>query len=238
MWMNIHPSKLNELLSSALRNRVASEMTYISGVAGFWRVVGIGFVGLGFGVAIGIVLYGYSFVTRNSNNAAVLSEAFAKAISDVQLNGVVEGEVKLEPGEISLAKGQEVSLDSNSRLLLDPSAKVLVEGEIKVQAPAISVPQNVPRAASRNPTIANFTIFKSVPYEKGTILTGWKFLTSAQTAPTSQYCYYHERGDDPDIALQVEVGNDEIVATPKSGSKSIDMTAAFNRCVWFKKDVQ
>lgn len=238
MWMNIHPSKLNELLSSALRNRVASEMSYISGVAGFWRAVGIGFVGLGLGVAIGIAFYGYSFVTRNSNNAAALSQAFARALSDVQLSGVAEGVVKLEPNEISLAKGQEVSLDSGSRLLLDPLAKVLVEGEIKVQTPTVSVPQNIPRAASRNPAIANFTIFKSVPYEKGTILTGWKFLTSAQAAPTSQYCYYHERGDDPDIALQVEVGNDEIIATPKSGSKSIDLTAAFNRCVWFKRDVQ
>ncbi len=236
--MNIHPSKLNELLSSALRNRVASEMFYISGVAGFWRAVGIGFVGLGLGVAVGVAFYGYSFITRNADNAVTLSQAFAKALSDIQLSGTAEGTVKLEPGEISLAKGQEISLDSSSRLLLDPSAKVLAEGEIKVQTPTISVPQNIPRPASRNPTIANFTIFKSVPYEKGSVLTGWKFLTSAQTAPTSQYCYYHERGDDPDIAVQVEVGNDEIMVTPKDGSKSIDLSAAFNRCVWFKRDVQ
>jgi hypothetical protein len=236
--MNIHPSKLNELLSSALRNRVASEMFYISGVAGFWRAVGIGFVGLGFGVAIGVTLYGYSFIARNSNNTAMLSQAFAKALSGVQLSGIAEGTVQLEPSEISLAKGQEVSLEGSSRLLLDPSAKVLAEGEIKVQMPSIPVPQNIPRPASRNPTIANFTIFKSVPYEKGSVLTGWTFLTSAQTAPTSQYCYYHERGDDPDIALQVEVGNDEIMATLKDGSKSIDLSAAFNRCVWFRRDIQ
>ncbi|MGL5164706.1 MAG: hypothetical protein ACRC9K_02320 [Afipia sp.] len=236
--MNVHPSKLNLSLSNSVRNRIAAEMSYISGVSGFWRAIGVGFVGLGLGVACGLVFYGYSFVTRSSDHLNAMSLAFSKALSDVQLKGVAEGVVQLEPNEISLAKGQEILFDSNSRIQLDPTAKILLDGEIKIQAPTISVPQNVARPVSRIPTITNFTIFKSVPFEKGMVLTGWIFLTSAQTAPTSQYCYYNERGDDPDIALRVDVGNDEVMVASKDVSKSLDVSAAFTKCVWFKKDDQ
>jgi len=236
--MNIHPSKLNHLLSNSVRNRIAAEMFYISGASGFWRAIGVGLIGFGLGVACGLVFYGYSFVTRSSDHLNAMSVAFSKALSGVQLTGAAEGVVQLEPKEISLAKGQEILFDNNSRVQLDPAAKVLVDGEIKIQAPTISVPQNVARPVSRIPTITNFTIFKSVPFEKGTILTGWIFLTSAQTAPTSQYCYYNERADDPDIALRVDVGNDEVMVASKDASKSFDISAAFTKCVWFKKDDQ
>ena len=45
---------------------------------------------------------------------------------------------------------------------------MLADGEIKIQGPSISVPQATPsRSASSIPTITNFTVFKSVPFDKG-----------------------------------------------------------------------
>jgi hypothetical protein len=235
--MNLMPSKLNEALASSVQNKLAAEAFYISGKSGFWRAIGVGLLGLGVGSAAGLGFYGYSFVTRNDDNLAVLSTAFSKALSEVQLHGSVDGAVKFEPHEIALSKGQTIAFDPTSRLQLDPNAKVVADGDIKLQMPNISVPQNAaPRSKGIAPTITNFTIFKSVPFDKGVVQTGWKFLTSAQRSPTSQYCYYQESGDNPDVSVRIEVGVDEKLQPSKSLSKSFDSAAAFNKCVWFKKD--
>jgi hypothetical protein len=212
-------------------------MFYIFGKIGFWRAIGVGLIGLGIGSAVGLGFYGYSFVTRNDNNLDVLTVAFSKALSEVQLRGSADGTVKFEPHEIALSKGQTLSFDPASRLQLDPSAKVIADGEIKIQTPTISVPQSAnPHSQATAPTITNFTIFKSVPFDKGAVQSGWKFLTSAQRSPTSQYCYYQETGDNPDVSVRIEVGVDEKIQASKSLSKSFDIAAAFSKCVWFKKD--
>ena len=234
--MNLVPSKLNVALAASVQNNLAADMFHIAGKSGFWRAVGVGLVGLGIGAAVGLGFLGYSFVTRNDSNLVVLSAAFSKALSEVQLHGSADGTVKFDPREIALSKGQTIAFDPTSRLQLDPSAKVVANGEIKLQIPNISVPQNAPaRAKGIAPTITNFTIFKSVPFEKGVVQTGWKFLTSAQPSPTTQYCYYQEAGDNPDVSVRIEVGTDEKLELSK-GLKSFDMAAAFNKCVWFKKD--
>ena len=235
--MNLLPSRLNEALAASVQNRLAAEMFHISGKSGFWRAIGVGLIGLGAGSAIGLGFYGYSFVTRNDNNLAVLSAAFSKALSEVQLRGSADGTVRLEPHEIALSKGQTVAFDTSSRLQLDPSATVIANGDLKIHIPTISVPQSVaPRSKGIAPTITNFTIFKSVPFEKGSVQTGWNFLTSAQRSPTTQYCYYQETGDNPDVSVRIEVGVDEKVQPSKGLSKSFDIAAAFNKCVWFRRD--
>jgi hypothetical protein len=207
--MNLVPSKLNETLAASVQNKLAAEMFCIAGKSGFWRAVGVGLIGLGVGTAVGLGFYGYSFVTRNDNNLTVLSAAFSKALSEVQLRGSADGTVKFEPREIALSKGQTITFDPTSRLQLDPSAKVVADGDVRIQIPNISVPQNAtPRSKGIVPTITNFTIFKSVPFDKGSVQTGWKFLTSAQRSPTTQYCYYHEAGDNPDVSVRIEVGVD------------------------------
>jgi hypothetical protein len=235
--MNLLPSKLNQSLAASVQNKLSAEMFHISGKSGFWRAVGVGLMGLGVGSAVGVGFYGYSFVTRNDSNLAMLSAAFSKALSEVQLRGSAEGTVQFEPHEIALSKGQAITFDPTSRLQLDPSAKVIADGDLRIQIPNISVPQTAaPRSKGITPTITNFTIFKSVPFDKGTVQTGWKFLTSAQRSPTTQYCYYQETGDNPDVSVRIEVGVDEKIQPSKSISKSFDIAAAFNKCVWFRKD--
>lgn len=231
------PSKLNETLAGVLQSRVAAEMFLIVGKSGFWRAIGLGFIGLGLGAAVGLGFFGYSLVLHKERTLDALSSSLVKALSEVHLRGTASGNVRFEPNVVSLVPGQSLALDPTSRVRLDPGAKVLADGEIRVQMPSISLPQAVtakPKKAS--PTIANFTVFKSVPYEKGSVTTGWRFLTSAQRTPTSQYCYYQEKGDNPDVAVRIELGMDEKVQPSKTMSKSLDTAAAFNKCVWFKKD--
>jgi hypothetical protein len=152
--MNLIPTELNQRLANAVRYSVAADRFYITGKAAFWRLVGVGLIGLGVGAAVGIGFYGYSHVSRNSENLRSLSSAFSNALSEVRLRATAEGTVQLEPHEIALAPGQTISLDPNSRLLLDPSAKVLADGEIKIQGPSISVPQATP---SRSPSACRFS---------------------------------------------------------------------------------
>jgi len=189
------------------------------------------------GAALGLGFSGYSYITRNSDNINVLSSAFSTALSEVRLRATAEGTVKLEPHEIYLAKGQTVSLDNNSHVLLDPAAKVIANGELSVRAPSISLPQETSqRPASKIPVITNFTVFKKVPFEKGAVYTGWNFLTSVQKYPTDQYCYYLE-GSKQSIAEDiVSVGKDQKLEMSVNVPEGFDMTAAFDRCVWFKSE--
>jgi len=160
----------------------------------------------------------------------------SKALSDVRLQAIAEGTVHLEPNEISLAKGQTISIDSNSRLRMDPAAKVIADGEIRVQIPSVATPESMTtRVTQKRPIITKFTVFKSVPFGRGSIQTGWNFLTSAQGSPTDQYCYYIEHlegGVGGGVSLEIAV--DQKLDPPKTLPKGFDIGAAFNRCVWFK----
>jgi hypothetical protein len=216
---------------------MSAELSVVSGRSGFWRAVGIGVLGFGIGAAMGIGFYGYSFVSRTSGQMEIFSSALQKSLSTVELRATADGKIELTSPELTLAKGATVSFDSSSRLSLDPAAKVVADGEIRVQTPAISTPRTpTPKNAAQTKTIANFTVFKSVPFEQGSVLTGWIFLTSAQESPTQQYCYYNEKGDNSDLAIRIDLATDGVPEVTKTAPKAFDAIAALAKCVWFKKE--
>lgn len=235
--MDLTSSPLNVRLRKAIENRIAAELSTVSGKASFWRSVGVGCVGLGVGCLFGLGFYGYSFVTQSSTNSELLTRALTQALQDVTLRGSSVGTVQLEPAEIALAKGQTVEIDQSARLKLDPAARVVADGEIRVQLPSTttSVPSS-PRQSPPMPLISNFTVFKSLQFDKGAVYTGWTFLTSTQQTPTSQYCYYTENAETPDLSLRVELSKDGIPQPTTAAPKGFDMNGALNRCVWFKAD--
>jgi hypothetical protein len=233
MTVNLSATELNQRLSALVRNSVAADQFHIFGKATFWRLVGLGILAFGLGTAIGVGFYGYSYVRGDSDNLTLLSSTFSKALSEVQIRASAEGIVELEPHEIALAKGQTIAFDNNSRLFLDPEARIRADGEIAIQAPSISLPQNT-SASSRVPTITNFTVFKRVPFENGVIMTGWDFLTSNQKAPSSQFCYFSENADTSGLNVVLDIARDRNMETPRTIPKGFNILAAFNRCVWFK----
>src|SRR5262249_24252516 len=157
---------------------------------------------------------------------------FSEALSKVQLTGKADGTVKFEPREIALAKDQTISIDPSSTLRLEPNASVRADGDIKVQIPSVAPPPvSVTPPKPRTPLIVNFTVFKHVPFDKGTVMTGWVFLTSKQRSPTNQYCYYTQSSDDenrpglPGLSVDVDLGYNQQLVLPKTLPKDFDATA-------------
>jgi hypothetical protein len=143
--------------------------------------------------------------------------------------------VQLDPHEVALAEGQTVSLASDSRVLLDRSSTVTANGEMKVNiSSGFNPPATTARALPKTPLVTNFTVFKRVPFSKGAIMTGWIFLTSAQTSPTHQYCYYTANLETPGFDISVDIGEDGDLTAPKKLPTGFDLGGAFSRCVWFR----
>jgi len=234
--MNVVPTDLNRQLSRYLRNRAAAGQYVVAGRACFWRLVGVGLITFGLGTVVGIGFYGYSFLTRNSENVTSLASTFSKALAEAQLHAVGQGTVQLEPHEIRLAKDETITLDSKSRVLLDPAAKVNADGELTVHVPSVYPTSSAarPRAGNNTPMITNFTVFKKVPFDKGDVMTGWVFLTSTQKSPTEQYCYYTENAEAPGVDVALDLGRNQQPERPKTVPKDFDIAAAFSRCVWFR----
>jgi hypothetical protein len=237
--MNIDPTGLNRRLSKWVRNRIAADQSVVRGCVYFWRLVGLGLAVFGLGDATGLAFYGYSFVSRNTDNIPTLLSAFSKALAEAQLHATAEGTVKIEPREIALAKDQTVSLERNSVVMLDSAAKVQADGEVRIQAPpTISIPRSAAQPSAGLPTITNFTVFKSVPFEKGTVMTGWKFLTSSQKSPTEEYCYYSVDTATPGVGVVLDLGANQKPDIPETVPPNFDIAAAFDKCVWFRGEAR
>jgi hypothetical protein len=237
--MNIVPTELNEDLAKALRGRISAEGSLIFGKVGFWHLAGTGLVIFGMGIAIGLGCYGYAQIIQKTGDLNILSSILSNSLSDVRLKATADGTVQLEPQNISLAEGQTVTLASDSHVSFDRSATIKANGEVSVQLPSISVPPSaMPKATESTPLITNFTVFKAVEFGKGTVMTGWSFLTSAQTVPTHQYCYYTASLETPGFDVAVDIADDGKLDTPKTLPRDFDLSAAYARCVWFKDTYQ
>jgi hypothetical protein len=234
MTVAITPTEFNRRLTELIRDRRSADQFYIAGRTTFWRLLGLGLLACGLGTAVGLALNGYSYVRGTGNNLNLLSTALSKALSEVHLRASATGTVQIEPNTIVLAKDQSVTLDPLSRVRLDPAASIRADGEITVQAPSVSTPSNAmsPPSSRAARVISNFTVFKTVPYENGHIVTGWIFLTSVQKAPSNQYCYYTRSIDAFNVDL--DIAKDQKLETPKKVPEGFDVLAAYNRCVWFK----
>jgi hypothetical protein len=176
---------------------------------GFWRFIGIGFVGLGLGAAFGLDFW-IPYITRNSDNMNVLSSAFLRRF-EVRLRATAEGTVKLESMKFTLQKDKQFRW-TIILVFFGPGAKVIANGELTVRAPSF-----LPQETSQRPhqRFRNYKLYgvQKVPFEKGVVWTGWKFLMSVQKYPTDQYCYYLEGSKQSIAEAIVSVGKDQKLET-------------------------
>lgn len=231
--MHLISTHQNERLARSVRARMAAEGLFVASQVWFWRFLGIGFVALGLGTATGFAFYGYSYITRNTISFDALSFEITKRLSGVELKAKAQGVVQIEPSEISLADGQTVALDRESRVRLDAGASIRTDGDIRIQGPTVSMPRVSTPSTPQPPMIANFTVFKRVPFDGGHVMTGWVFLTSVQKSPSEQYCYYTGNTETPGLDVVLHLGTDGKFDMTQTSAK-FDAAAAFNRCVWFR----
>jgi hypothetical protein len=178
---------LNSRLEAEARIRRATAVAWTAG--GFALAVSL--IGLGFGSGF----YGYSYLISVEPGGEEISKALAAAIEKSEFKAVVSGNMTIAPNtEIRIASGQKVSLEGNTTVRLEPKSTVRIVGDLRV-----SMPQPSPEQLQLNSTSANhelpftsYTIFRSVPYASGEVVTGWSFELSDPLRPKSQYCYYNQ----------------------------------------------
>jgi hypothetical protein len=234
--MNIVQTELNERLAKSVRSRISAERFYIFGKIAFWWLVGVGLICFGIGSSVGFGFYGYSHILKHTGELNALAAVLSQSLSKIHLRATAEGTVQLEPHQVAFAEGQTVSLEHDTRVGIDRSSTITANGEIKIELPSVSTPpvNGTHAASSKLPLITNFTVFKSVPFGKGTVMTGWVFLSSAQTSPTHQYCYYTASLETPGFDISIDIGDDGELDTPKTLPNGFDINAAFDRCTWYR----
>jgi hypothetical protein len=145
------------------------------------------------------------------------------------------GTVELADGSsIGLTPGGQVSLAPNSTLRIDPSSAVRISGMVPADARAsnaMPVVQTSPALESK--VITQYTTFKTVAFENGHVVTGWRFDNSNQTYPSNQYCYFDEPGDGK-THVRTDLGENGTMFDHLQSRVGLDMTAAFGNCYWYR----
>jgi hypothetical protein len=163
----------------------------------------------------------------------------------------VKGTVGIDPkseialrggGEVSLKDGGQVVLKSGAEVALAKGSKVAVEGAVGVDPNAkIGVTGALPLpTVNTQPTrtvdgeiiTREVTVFSSVKFADGEIVTGWTFPNGSAKVPQHQYCYYlRPNPDGSDYRVHIAVDRE-----PTGTSRALvsDFDAAVGRCDWWK----
>jgi hypothetical protein len=155
------------------------------------------------------------------------------------------GEVKLDPAAIVKldTEGAQVQIDpttsvrldaSDTVVRLDPNAVVNVRGGINPELPRPTPNQLGTDAAppSKAKVVTNYTVFKTVSYGKGEVVSGWKFNSNEDLRPGHEYCYYTEDIKEG-VGVRVSLAHNGRLNPKGESAPTIDRTSAAANCVWF-----
>jgi hypothetical protein len=136
--------------------------------------------------------------------------------------------------ELRIADGQMVRLDEGTTVKLDPNSSVRVVGDLRIDMPQPTKEQLQLGAKDKNNELpfTSYTIFKSVIFSSGKVVTGWKFDLS-ESKPHFQYCYYSQSIDSGVSSSQTIGVNGTPLRPPPSAKLSFGFDAATTYCAWF-----
>jgi hypothetical protein len=200
--------------------------------ATLWHFGGAGLLAAMAGMGIGLACFGYSYVADGRVQAQKMADAMVQALERAKLT--TTGELKLAAGStVGLAPGAQVALAPNAVVRMDPSATVRVAGTVNADLNPVTPPPPVLAAPSpQNKVITQYTTFKIVRFDKGKVVSGWRFENSDQTIPSSQYCYYEEMSVDT-VRLRTDLAINGKMLDNLKPSPSLDVIGAFKNCNWF-----
>src|SRR5262245_47976864 len=136
-----------------------------------YRFGGIGALVAMVGAGIGLACFGYSFVSDGRAQAHKMADAMRQALERAQLT--TTGELKLADGStVALAPGGQVAIAPGSVVRVDPSYTTKVTGIVKPDIPAPVLPPVQATPSLQNKVITQYTIFKTVSFGNGQVVTG------------------------------------------------------------------
>jgi hypothetical protein len=225
--MQISATPANLSLVAAVNKRLARAGRGEAAKAFLVRSAGWAVLAAGAGCAAAAMIVALAVARAPRPGADAIAAALVRGFTERALT--VTGEVRLaEPATVTLASPAEVSLapdaavEARGKVLADPlphpSAELLAGG----------------RADGETSVVTNFTIFKSVPFQGGSVVTGWRFDSSQDRRPSAQYCYFTQDLGDTDTAVRIALafdGEPNPKATPRKG---FDPARARQSCIWFQ----
>lgn len=168
-------------------------------------------------MGVGACFAGYSYITDSRTSLAKLTDAMADALSRVVLkvNDVkINGSVPLDTGGATVrlgTKGASVALDSaatNEKRLVPP---ISPESQTKV--------------------VTDYTLFYSVSFGNGSVVTGWHYPESNPAGPDTQYCYYSTKSAGG-ASNRFDIARDGQPLPPPQ-RLPVDVSQAFTYCTRF-----
>ncbi|MEH3146603.1 MAG: hypothetical protein PGN34_14915 [Methylobacterium frigidaeris] len=201
----------NVALAQHVNGRLRAETRIVAARAFLFRAGGLGLLLALGGIGAGAGFYGYAAMNDVRGASDKLAAALTTALNDVTLK--TKGEVTLTDRTLKIEGG-----------LPAPSGRpdvAAIKNQGKSEAPA--------GAAVRT----DFTVFKTVPYLDGSIVTGWNFK-GEEAKPDRQYCYVSrpQTFGDGTTSKQTTVAIDGQVLPQPAGAE-VNFAAIARSCIWF-----
>lgn len=246
MSIHVENTPEHQALAAAVEARMRADGRIVNAKAALLRLAGIGALLALTGVGAAAAMFGYSFVKDERPSADKIADALVRALDRTTLKATgdfrlaEDSKVRLDNPVVTLDPASTVRmaeplrLDPAATVKLDPAATVKVAGQGENPRPTAAQLQQDAKPASGARAVTNYTIFKSVPFGQGSVVTGWSFTSSEQPSPTRQYCYYvQEVGPgDSNAQVKVDVAIDGTML-PNLKARNFEPNAAAASCTWF-----
>ena len=206
MTIHVPGTPENLVLAQTVNGRLRAEARMIAARAFLLRAAGAGLFAALAGAGIGAAAFGWAYLNQYESAAERIAQAMQTALSDVTLK--TKGEVTLTDNVLKLEQP------------VTPSKPDFA-----------SVVANQKDDGGNAAVRTTFTVFKSVPYLDGNIVTGWQFKGD-EKQPESQYCYFsHPQKFGSDVLTQVNIAING--QTAPQTSAELDLKRLAKSCIWF-----
>jgi hypothetical protein len=225
---------MTSTLALSVVGRLNEEYRAHTGKARLIKLAGFGLMIFLTGLGAASALYGYSAILNNQAAADTVAKAFTGALERSTLVAHTSGTVALVPGSsVELKKGQMVRLDPNAHVEVDPNSVIRVEAGAKSAVPRPTDRQLQGNAPDSKNKIfgTSYTVFKTIKYNSGSVVTGWDYDINQPDIPRRQHCYY-TRSVDQQAEFRVELGHDGVMIPASTTVLGRQASEAFGLCVW------
>jgi hypothetical protein len=222
--------------AATINARLRADSRICGAVAFAWSAGGMAIGSCLIGLGVAFACYGYSYMISVRPAAEQTAKALVDALEHSNFKTTVSGLMSIDPDtQLRLAPGQAIRLEEGSIVKLDPSSSVRVVGDLKVDMPQPSQEQLQLQIPGKNNELpfTSYTIFRSVPYASGEVVTGWSFDLSDVLRPKTQYCYYAQSVD-KGLSAKYTIAFNGAPQRPSPLAKlSFEFDGALTNCIWF-----